>query len=74
MDGERRKVRESGTGHGHVAFLSAAKTVSFFKTSFSFLWSELLGFLFGVYTHGIGISGGSVPGGGGVVECNWGPG
>ena len=28
VDGERRGVREGGTGRGHVAFLSAAETVT----------------------------------------------
>ena len=74
VGGERGKVHEDGTGCSHVALLSAAETAPFFETFFLFLWGELSGFLFGIYIHGIGILGGSVPGGGGGVECDWGSG
>ena len=67
---ERGKVHEGGAGRGHVAFLPAVETPSFFETSFSFLWGEFAGFFLGVYVHGIGIPGGSAPSGGGGVECN----
>ena len=74
VGGERRNVREGGAGCGHVSFLSASKTSSFLEVFHPFFRSELLSSFIGVNIHGIGVSGGSVPGGGGGVECNQGSG
>ena len=70
MDRERGKVCIGGAGHGHVAFLSAAETLSFFETFIPFLQGKFLWLLIGVDIHGIGVPGGSVPSGGGGVESN----
>ena len=62
--GERGRVREGGTGRGHVPLLSASETTSLFETPFPFIRCKLLWLLLGVDIHGIGVSGGSIPGGG----------
>ena len=64
----------NSTGRGYVSFLSALETTSFFEASFPFIRCKLLGLLLGVDVHGIGVSGGSIPGGGGGVECDRGSG
>ena len=56
-----------------MSLLSALKTTSFFEASFPFFRSELPWLFLGVDIHGIGISGRSVSGRGGGVECNRGP-
>ena len=72
--GERGKVCVGGTGHGHVAFLSAAETMPFFETSFLLFWCELAGSVLRVDIHGIGILGGGVSTGDRGVESNGGSG
>ena len=70
MGRERGKVCVGGAGRSHVAFLSAAETVSFFETFILFLQGKLLGSFIGVDIHGIGVPGGSVPSGDGGVESD----
>ena len=53
-----------------MSFLSTAKTASFLETFISFLRGELLGSFIGVDVHGIGVPGGSVPGGDGGMESD----
>ena len=53
-----------------MAFFSAAEAASFFKTSVPFLQGKLLWFVSYVDVHGIGVPGGSVPSGGGSMECD----
>ena len=74
MDGERRKICEGGAGRSHVPFLSALKTSSFFETPLSFFRGKLPQLFLGVDIHGIGVPRGSVPSGGGGVECDGGSG
>ena len=74
VSGERRGVHEDGTRRGHVAFLSTAETASFSKTFLLFFQGKLSWFLLGVYVHSIWVLGGSIPGRGRGVECNWGSG
>ena len=62
-DRERGKVREGHTCRDHVPLLSASKTSSFFEASLPFFRSKLPWFLLGIDVHGIGVSGGSIPGG-----------
>ena len=71
---ERGKVRVGGAGHGHVSFLSATETASFFETFILFLQGKLLWFFIDVDVHGIGVPGGSVPRGGGGMESDGGSG
>ena len=72
--GERGKVHEGGTGCSHVPLLLALETTSFFEAPFPFFRCKLPWLLLGVDIHGIWVFGGSIPGGGGGVECNWGSG
>ena len=74
VGGERGKVREGGTGHGHVPSLSASETMSFFEASLPLFRSKLPWLLLGVDVHGIGVFGGSIPSGGGGMECDRGSG
>ena len=74
MGWERRRIREGGTGCGHVAFLSAAETAPFFKTSILLFRGKLLQLFLGVDVHGIGVPGGSASSGGGGMESDWSPG
>ena len=71
---ERWKVCEGGAEHGHVSFLSASETASFFEAFFPFLWSKLPWLFFGVDVHGVGVPGGGIPGRGGGMESDWGSG
>ena len=71
---ERGKVHEGGAGRGHVSFLSALKTSSFFEASLPFFRSKLPWLFLGVDVHGIWVFGGSISGGGGGVECDGGSG
>ena len=57
-----------------MAFLSVLESMSFFEAFLSFFWSELLGFLLGVYVHCIWVHGGNIPGRGGGMECDGGSG
>ena len=57
-----------------MSLLSASKISSFFEASLSFFRSELPWLLLGIDIHGIGVSGGNVPGGGRGVECDQGSG
>ena len=70
MGRERGKVCVGGAGRGHVAFLCAAETASFFETFIPFLQGKLLWFFIGVDVHGIGVPGGSVSSGGGSMESD----
>ena len=53
-----------------MAFLPAAEAASFFETSVPFLRGKFLWFIIYVDVHGIGVPGGSVPSGGGSMECD----
>ena len=57
-----------------MTLLSASETTSFFEAPFPFFRSKLPWFLLGVNIHGIGVFGGSIPSGGGGVECDRGSG
>ena len=70
--GERGRVHEGRTRCSHVAFLSAAKTASFFETFLLFFWGKLSWFLLGVYVHSIWVFGGSVPDRHRGVVYDWG--
>ena len=74
MDRERGKVCIGGAGHGHVAFLSAAETASFFETFLPFFRGKLLRSFIGIHVHGVGIPGGSASSGGGGMESDRSPG
>ena len=74
VGGERRKVHEGGTGCGHMPLLLASETMSFFEAPFPFLRSKLPWLFFGVDVHGVEVSGGGIPDGGGGVECDRGSG
>ena len=67
---ERGKVCVGGAGRGHVAFLSAVETASFFETFIPFFQGKLLWSLIGVDVHGIGVPEGSILSGGGGVESD----
>ena len=54
-----------------MAFLPAAKTMSFFEALVPFFRGKLLWFFIGVNFHGVGVPGGRVPGGGGGMEGDW---
>ena len=74
MGRERGKVCVGGAGRGHVAFLPAAETASFFETLIPFLWGKFLWSFIDVDVHGIGVPSGSASSGGGGMESDWSPG
>ena len=53
-----------------MSFLSATETASFFETFILFLRGKLPWSFIGVDIHGIGVPGGSVPGGDGGMESD----
>ena len=57
-----------------MASLSATETASFFEAFIPFFRSQFLWSFIDVDVHGIGVPGGSVSGGGGVMEGDWSPG
>ena len=71
---ERGKVHVGGAGRGHVSFLSAAETTSFFEAFVLFLRSKFLWSFIDVDVHGIGVPGGSASSGGGGMESDGGSG
>ena len=70
MSRKRGKVRIGGAGRGHVSFLSAAKTSSFFEAFTPFFWGKFLWSFIDVDVHGIGVPGGSASSGGGGMESD----
>ena len=71
---KRGKVHIGGAGRGHVSFLSAAETTSFFEAFVSFLRSKFLWSFIDVDVHGIGVPRGRASSGGGGMESDWSPG
>ena len=57
-----------------MAFLSAVETSSLFETLVPFFRGKLFWSFIDIDIHGIGVSRGSVPSGGGGVEGDWGSG
>ena len=71
MSRERGQVHVGGAGRGHVSFLSAVETSSFFEAFIPFFQGKFLWSFIDVDVHGIGVPGGSASSGGGGVESDW---